>query len=216
MGVEERRQREREERKSRIIDAAEQVFLTQGLAGATMADIARSAELSKGTLYLYFESKDELYLEIALRVLTEVESDYLQAVEIPGTGLERLERFLHIHATQASEDPSRFQVALSWLTAGYVVSGSATFEAYQSATSRLFLHGVAALQLGIEDKSVRSDLNPATAAVQLWGGLAGVLLLSSNEKELGRRVPSAGSRGALVPGFIDILVAGIRSSKGKE
>ena len=57
MGVAERRQREKEERRSCIVAAAEAVFLEKGLDVATMDEIAARAEVSKGTLYLYFKEK---------------------------------------------------------------------------------------------------------------------------------------------------------------
>jgi len=44
--------------------AAKKVFSSKGFTGATMEDIAREAELSSGTIYLYFSSKDELYAGI--------------------------------------------------------------------------------------------------------------------------------------------------------
>ncbi len=65
MGIEERKQREKEERYNVIVDAAETVIFSKGIEQATMEEIAREAELSKGTLYLYFRSKNELYTAIA-------------------------------------------------------------------------------------------------------------------------------------------------------
>jgi len=68
MGIEERKERERRiqrnVRRRQIIGAAKKVFSEKGFNGATMEDIAREAELSSGTLYLYFSSKDELYAAI--------------------------------------------------------------------------------------------------------------------------------------------------------
>jgi len=50
MGIVERRQREKEQRRSAIIDAAEAVFFSKGLEIATMDDVAEEAELSKRKL----------------------------------------------------------------------------------------------------------------------------------------------------------------------
>ncbi len=51
------------------MDAAKQVFSSQGFNGATMEEIARRAELSPATLYLYFKNKNELYASLNLRML---------------------------------------------------------------------------------------------------------------------------------------------------
>jgi AcrR family transcriptional regulator len=69
MGIQERKERERERRRQQIIVAAKRVFADKGFSKATMEDIAREAELSPGTLYLYFKNKDELYASLSLRIL---------------------------------------------------------------------------------------------------------------------------------------------------
>ena len=69
MGIQERKQRERERRRQQIIVAAKRVFSAKGYSKSTMEDIAREAVLSPGTLYLYFKNKDELYASLSLRIL---------------------------------------------------------------------------------------------------------------------------------------------------
>jgi AcrR family transcriptional regulator len=69
MGIHERKERERERRRQQIIVAAKRVFSEKGFNKATMEDIAHEAELSPGTLYLYFKNKDELYGSLSLRIL---------------------------------------------------------------------------------------------------------------------------------------------------
>lgn len=69
MGIQERKERERERRRQQIMVAAKRVFTDKGFSKATMEDIAKEAELSPGTLYLYFKNKDELYASLSLRIL---------------------------------------------------------------------------------------------------------------------------------------------------
>ena len=57
-----------DERKYQILNAAEQVFTKKGLDLARMDDIAEETGLSKGTLYLYFKSKDDLIIAILDRI----------------------------------------------------------------------------------------------------------------------------------------------------
>ena len=56
------------ERKNQIINAAEDVFTQKGFDEARMDDIAEETGLSKGTLYLYFKSKDDLIIAILDRM----------------------------------------------------------------------------------------------------------------------------------------------------
>ncbi len=69
MGIQERKERERERRRQQIIVAAKRVFSGKGFNKATMEDIASEAELSPGTLYLYFKNKEELYASLSFRIL---------------------------------------------------------------------------------------------------------------------------------------------------
>ena len=77
-----------DERKSQIINAAEGVFTKKGFDEARMDDIAEETGLSKGTLYLYFKSKDDLIIAILdrmfqreFRQLETLENEDLSAVE---------------------------------------------------------------------------------------------------------------------------------------
>jgi len=51
-------------KRRQIMDGARKVFLTQGFDGASMGEIARAAGVSKGTLYVYFDSKEKLFQAI--------------------------------------------------------------------------------------------------------------------------------------------------------
>ena len=48
-------------KRRQILDGARRVFLADGFDGASMNDIARVAGVSKGTLYVYFDSKEALF-----------------------------------------------------------------------------------------------------------------------------------------------------------
>jgi AcrR family transcriptional regulator len=66
MGTRERRERERENRRSQILNAAKEIFMSKGFRAATMEDIAQKVELSPGTIYTYFKNKEELYVALNL------------------------------------------------------------------------------------------------------------------------------------------------------
>ncbi|MFX0049611.1 MAG: TetR/AcrR family transcriptional regulator [Candidatus Hermodarchaeota archaeon] len=72
-----REERETELRQQIILEAAEKLFLSEGYEKTTMDEIARQSEYSKGTLYKYFKSKDELYLAIGIKAY-ELIVDYTE------------------------------------------------------------------------------------------------------------------------------------------
>src|SRR3974390_139978 len=51
-------------KRRQIVEGARQIFLSQGFDAASMNDIARTAGVSKGTLYVYFADKEELFAAI--------------------------------------------------------------------------------------------------------------------------------------------------------
>jgi len=89
-----RRERERNQRRSEIIDAARAVFGAKGFANATLDDVALRAEFGKGTLYNYFESKEALFvvvLQDSFETLMGIARDSLQA-GVPFA--EKVDRFV--------------------------------------------------------------------------------------------------------------------------
>jgi len=57
--------RRKDARPGEIVDAALEVFAGKGFAAAKLDDIARLAGISKATLYLYFETKEEIFRAVA-------------------------------------------------------------------------------------------------------------------------------------------------------
>lgn len=72
MGIHERKQREKEQRRKQIMEAARKVFSAKGFNRATMEEIAGEAELSPGTLYLYFKNKEELHTSLSIDILSYI------------------------------------------------------------------------------------------------------------------------------------------------
>jgi AcrR family transcriptional regulator len=64
MGIPERKEREKAERRALIMGCAKELILEHGAEAVSMMDIAKRAELSKATLYLYFPSKEALFEDL--------------------------------------------------------------------------------------------------------------------------------------------------------
>ncbi len=81
-------------RRGQIVDAARQTFVRHGLAGATVSQIARAADVAKGTVYLYFRSKDEIVRQLVDDALAELHRDTVPLLAEPGTVVDKLRRFI--------------------------------------------------------------------------------------------------------------------------
>lgn len=82
-----------EERPRQILDAAFATFAEHGLAAARLDDIAKRAGVSKGTIYLYFQSKEELFREVVLHTVGDA-IDELERRIAGKTALEDLHSFM--------------------------------------------------------------------------------------------------------------------------
>lgn len=113
-----KRRRDPVARPQQILDAAFEEFAMNGLAGARLDDIARRANVAKGTIYLYFPTKETLFrelvrsstsaaLENAETQLETAEGDsatsQLRFVASGWWGLLRTERFEVVHRLVLSE-----------------------------------------------------------------------------------------------------------------
>ncbi|GHU18122.1 hypothetical protein FACS1894163_09780 [Spirochaetia bacterium] len=83
MGIQERREREKAERKALIMRCAKELIIERGAEAVSMQDIAKRAELSKATLYLYVPNKEELFREICSESADHF-TKYFQARIRPG------------------------------------------------------------------------------------------------------------------------------------
>ena len=66
LSSQDRREKERESRRSAILKAARKLFFDRGFKHVTVDNIAAKAEVSKGSVYLYFKSKEEIYTQILI------------------------------------------------------------------------------------------------------------------------------------------------------
>lgn len=79
--AQERKAQERQARRRRIQEAARTVFTERGYAGASIELIARAAQLSVGAIYLYFRSKEDLYVSLIEDTLTVFDVEMTQIRE---------------------------------------------------------------------------------------------------------------------------------------
>ena len=100
MGIHERRERERIERRGAILNSARELILSHGIEQVSMEDIAGKAELSKATLYLYFSGKDEIFNEICEESAKCFLEHFKPIPETNITGMEALKVFWSAYVNQ--------------------------------------------------------------------------------------------------------------------
>ncbi len=88
-----RREREKQNRRDEILRAAWEIFASKDYDSATIDDIAAAAELSKGTVYLYFQNKADLFLstlEMGIEKVSSVLQEVVSSSDDPVSGLKQI------------------------------------------------------------------------------------------------------------------------------
>ena len=174
MGVSERRQREKEARRSSILNSARDLFYRAGYEGTKMADIADACELSKGAVYLYFKNK----VELARAVVIESYDDLLDLIEDvaaqQSTGAEKAESALQAFAEFYRNHYQSFYLTLvleSHLREQAMETGEWPEYNQRLHEIKEVVRGV--LEYGIADGTLRATLDPNVMAVTLVNAAAG-------------------------------------------
>jgi AcrR family transcriptional regulator len=189
MGTEERREREKAARQEAIMASARELFFAKGFTPTTMDEIASKAELSKGALYLYFPSKEDLYVTV-LNAGLKILFDRIEAVfqlDLPPDQLIRrlgevryryyldYREYYRIFFFRQHRDVDVARQLLSHqLVQENLDKGMRSFQRF-----------IGVIQQGV-DQGIFSPVDPRKAAVVFWGAVNGVLFFFEEElsKEL--------------------------------
>ena len=185
MGIAERKEREKLQRRRDIIDAAEKVFFSRGFESATMDEIAEKAELSKGTLYLYFKSKEDLQFAIFMRgsdILMKMMNDNLST---GSTGYQRLLGLADSFIRFSRESRNYFNLFMYYESSRMEALNidQDQLQVYLKEDSPLALVTHEVIR-GMQDGSLRNDLSTEVFSATLWSQMLGVLIVLNNKADL--------------------------------
>lgn len=85
-----------EQRRTSILQAARAVFARNGYANTVVEDIAQEAGIGKGTLYLYFPSKEQIYLAALLENARELDLESRRAMAVASTWQDALHAYVTV------------------------------------------------------------------------------------------------------------------------
>ena len=159
------------ERKNQILDAAMVVFARSGFHEARMDDIVQESGLSKGTLYWYFKSKEEIITAISQRLFaTDIEA-VESLLKAEGTVSERLQQLMRDRVQGLQEMSDVVAILFEFYAAALHQDGVRQF--IQTYFANFYDLLVALIQQGIERGEFRpvNALAAATALDAVFEGL---------------------------------------------
>ena len=162
----ERKEKEKEQRRNTIIDAAQALFFDKPYDEITIEAIAERAQLAKGTVYLYFKSKEEVYSAVALRGARILNQMFKKKMKGKKNGLEKAFATGEAYYQFSKEQPQYFKMFTEAenlaLCSDYKTS-QALFNVSQE-NLEIVLNAVID---GEKDGSIKPDLDPKLTAIFL-------------------------------------------------
>lgn len=113
--LEQRRKKEREQRKNSILKAARRQFLNRGYSDVTVEGIAGEARISKGTVYLYFKSKEEIYAHVLLSHIGKFHEKMRGLPSAGGRASERLRLFAAAYVDFFLSNRELFRIFMNFM-----------------------------------------------------------------------------------------------------
>lgn len=221
MGTEERKAREKEQRRNAIIDAAEKVIFSKGLDQATMEEIAEEAELSKGTLYLYFKNKNELYMAITQRGSDILNSRFSKIFNSDHTGLELIRLMGETYLDFVKNHPDYFNAFLYYesLKDTEALENSEMAQTCEENRSEAMNYMVRCLQIGMQDGTIDDSFNPKELAIIIWASTRGITMMN-HMKQSGHHFQKLDdmeiNTDSMFHNFLNLIGTGMATEKGRN
>lgn len=202
MGVKERKEREQEELRQKILDAASELFAREGYANVSMRKIARKIEYSPTTIYLYFEDKSDLLNQICeetfsnlIKDIEKIETTYFEPITCLRKGMRTYIDF-------GLKYPNHYELTFITPLSDYAgddhpYEGSTGQKAFENIV-QLVSDSIGASQIK------RGDV--ATISQTLWAGIHGITSLLIAHRDF----PFV-DKDILIDHMIDTLIKGLQA-----
>ena len=205
------KQLEKIERSNAILNAAQSLFFIKGYENTSVEHIAKQAGFAKGTVYLYYPSKEELLFEInirGVRLLTKyLESSFkenysgLNVIKTMGLAYRDFAIANTEFFSLMNESDSRRSMCCQ-------LSNQNKMRLEEENKKGLDVL-IKAIALGINDGSLIENINPITLAIQLWASFRGLLSMQIFEKD-SSSILNQLNFDDVITNYIDLLERGIK------
>lgn len=161
-----KREMQRQERRQQILEAALAVFSERGFHGANVSDVAAAAGVSQGTIYWYFDSKEELLTAAILSYFVQFEQDTLAELEGDMTAADKLRVLGRSMTRLAQEMEGLFTLFMEYWASSAQREEAGRFWAGMLTEYKDVI--VAIIEEGVE----RGEFRPVQAGPLVWAVMA--------------------------------------------
>ena len=205
MGTRERREREREEIRTLILDAARDMFIAEGYEAVTMRRIAEKIEYSPTAIYFHFKDKDALIHDLCDADFGRLAQEFGPIAKIKDP-IERLRRVGYAYAEFGIKNPNHYRLMFMTPHMACANEDSRSKKGNPEQDAYAFLHQTIVEAIG-KGRLRRELKDPELVSQTMWAAVHGVISLEIAKKNdewvdwapLKKRIET----------MIDVVVAGI-------
>lgn len=178
MVFEEKRKKEKENRKNTILRAARRLFFDRGFKSVTVDNIAAKSEVSKGSIYLCFESKEEIYAQILISDNIALYERIKNFSATEASASQLLLEFARIYVDYFLNDNELFRILMTFMlqTGQMNLTEKQNTELIRSTNENIKIISEI-IQKGIDSGEFSPIGNIRQMQNAIWGMLNGVISL---------------------------------------
>ncbi len=177
MGLKERRNREREERKRQILDAARDLLFAEGLQATSVNKIAKNAELGVGTIYSYFKNKEEIFAALQQEGIELLHARAKKAISREKNASDRLRAIAGSYLYFSKENRDYFDIINYFLSSPGTLLGDELKEIIDQRGNQIISLIVTTIEEGISAGEF-CEVNGRKFAMMFWAAIHGLILFS--------------------------------------
>jgi TetR/AcrR family fatty acid metabolism transcriptional regulator len=154
-------------KREKILQAATEVFSRKGFYQSKVSEIAKSADVADGTIYLYFHNKDDILITLFEDAMTKIIEDMLSRIAKEKDPRKKIEQFARTHMGLVKKNR-----ALSEVIQVEIRQSSKFMKEYDNRKFAQYLDIISAIIIeGQEEGVFRQDINPGIAKRAFFGAL---------------------------------------------
>jgi len=178
VGLLERRGKEKDSRKKLILKSARTLFFKKGFNNVTVDEIAKSSELGKGSIYLYFNSKEEIYAQILLNDIEDFNQQVSVLLNKKKIAADLLVEFSSIYVDFFFNDGELFRILMTYMLQPAKMNLTEKLNSQILTANARSIDVIGKiLKLGVSSKEFSANINLKQNQNAIWGLLNGIISL---------------------------------------
>ncbi|MEM1340652.1 MAG: TetR/AcrR family transcriptional regulator [Bacteroidota bacterium] len=188
-----------------ILKVSEDLMLKNGLHSLNMNDVAREANLAKGTLYLYFGSREEIIGALALKARIMLLNIFKQNIFGNKSSIEKLKGIVLANYTFLKQNKLYYELVSFY----EIIERETETPEMQSVIKEITELIVSIIEQGKSKNEIKKSIDPAILSFSMWGMTVGIMQLIKSKSEAIRAHPGL-TEDKIIEEYISVFISGIK------